>query len=86
MAKAQKTKMEKPELDSVYFLKILLYFTLGASWIGSEGSQILPIGLILGVLLAQHEKLRMDRKIEYAILLVASILGLYGLGLTVSVG
>ncbi len=72
------------EYDSVYFLKILLYLVLGTLWVAWAGRRMLPAGLILGILLVQHEKLQIDRKIEYAILLVGAVLGLVGIGLTIS--
>lgn len=80
-------KITKNEPDSVYFLKILLYFTLGTIWLKWNCKTVLPIGLIAGLLFAQHEHFRIDRKMEYAILLIASILGLTGVvGLTLSYG
>jgi hypothetical protein len=81
---ATKTKTQKPEVDSVYFLKVLVYFSLGALWVGINDHRVLPLGLIAGVLLAQHEKLQLDRKIEYALLVIAALLGLFGLGITLA--
>jgi hypothetical protein len=81
---ATKKKPTGNEYDSVYFLKILLYLILGNIWgTGSGGGRILPLGIIIGVLIAQHEKLRLDRKIEYAMLLVGGVLGLVGIGITI---
>lgn len=71
-----------PELDSIYFLKILLYLVLGSIWVVMGGHKVIPLGLILGVLVVQHEKLQIDRKIEYAALLIAALLGLMGGGIT----
>ena len=73
----------KKELDSVYFLKILLYLVLGCIWISFDGRRLLPAGLLLGLVAVQHEKLQIDRKVEYAILLVGAVLGLIGIGVTV---
>jgi hypothetical protein len=80
----QKKKTKRKEADSVYFLKILLYFILGTIWIKHNGQAILPIGLILGLLFASHDHFRIDRKIEYALLLLAAVLGLMGLGIFIS--
>lgn len=65
----------KQESDSVYFLKILLFFILGSIWLVISGISLppLPIGLIIGVVFASHDHFQIDRKIEYAILLAASI-------------
>lgn len=77
-------KARTTEYDSVYFLKILVYLMLGSVWatFGSSG-RVLPLGLIIGALLVQHDKLQIDRKIEYAMLLIGSVLGLVGIGLTI---
>ena len=75
-------KARTTEYDSVYFLKILAYLILGSVWgLTSSGTRILPLGLIAGVIVAQHETLQIDRKIEYAMLLIGSVLGLVGIGL-----
>ena len=69
-----------PELDSVYFLKILLFFILGAIWLRLSGDEILPgisslpVGFLIGLLFARHEHFMIDRKIEYVVLLIAAIL------------
>jgi len=64
------------ETDNYYFLKILVYFVVGTVWIKLNGIVILPIGLLVGILLAQHDKFMIDRKIEYAVLLVSALLNL----------
>lgn len=65
--------------DSVYFLKLLLFFILGAVWIRTEkvfiaGLSGFPIGLIIGLVFASHEHFQIDRKIEFVVLIVATIL------------
>lgn len=79
MSKVAK-KSRATETDSTYFLKILIYFILGLIWIKINGYVVLPIGLILGVIIAQHDHFAIDRKIEYAVLIVSAILGLTGAG------
>jgi hypothetical protein len=73
------------ETDNVYFLKILLYFVLGTMWVKYHGIVVFPIGLILGVIFAQKDHFAIDRKIEYAILIIAALLGLIGYGLFLAV-
>jgi len=80
MAKSNKKSAPK-EADNVYFLKILIYFILGTIWVKYNGYVVFPLGLILGVVIAQKDHFAIDRKIEYAILLVSAILGLAGWGL-----
>jgi hypothetical protein len=85
-----KTKQKRPkahkhtaqELDSVYLLKLVLYLVVGAQWIrftdAAGSSQIpVPIGLIIGVLFATHDHFQIDRKIEYAVLLIAMFVGFW---------
>jgi hypothetical protein len=77
---AKKTTTRERETDNVYFLKILVYFVLGTVWIKMNGIIILPIGLILGLIIAQKDHFAIDRKVEYAILIVSAVLGLTGWG------
>lgn len=77
MSKAIKKTAAK-ESDNAYFLKILVYFLIGIMWIKINGYMAIPIGLIVGLLIAQHDHFAIDRKIEYAVLIVATILGLWG--------
>ena len=79
MSKATK-KSSANETDNAYFLKILIYFVLGTIWVKTNGYVVFPAGLLLGVLIAQHDHFAIDRKIEYAILIVAAVLGLAGWG------
>jgi hypothetical protein len=81
MATRSRKKTSKPETDSGYFLKILLYFILGLIWIKVNGRPVIPLGLIVGLLFSTHEHFKIDRKVEYAVLLVATLLGLSGAGL-----
>jgi hypothetical protein len=81
MATKRRKKTTKPETDSSYFLKLLLYFILGLIWVKINGRPVIPLGLIAGLLFSTHEHFRIDRKIEYAVLLVATLLGLSGAGL-----
>lgn len=64
------------EKDTVFFLKIVLFFILGCLWVrvGGQNGVPLPVGLAFGILLASHDHFQVDRKIEFAILLVAVIL------------
>lgn len=68
-------------MDGVYLLKLVLYLILGSLWLKvSNGHSIevgIPIGLIVGLIFASHEHFRIDRKIEYAVLLVAMLVGYF---------
>ncbi len=77
-------KKVQKEADSVYFLKILLYFILGTIWVRHNGTTIFPVGLLAGILFTTHDHFRIDRKIEYAVLLVASLLAFFGPGIFIN--
>lgn len=74
--KKHQKQNEPVEKDSVYVLKLILLFILGCLWvsIGSENSITIPVGFLFGLLLVSHEHFQIDRKIEYAVLLIATIL------------
>ncbi len=79
---AKKTKKIVTERDSTYLLKLFLYLLLGAGWlhVQSGASQVgipLPLGFAIGVLFARHEHFQIDRKIEYAFLLLAVVLSFF---------
>ena len=81
MAKKSK-KPVRTENDGVYFLKLVLYIVLGSMWLKFNvplqfGDFILngiPLGLVLGLIFASHDHFQVDRKIEYAVLIVVTIL------------
>jgi hypothetical protein len=76
-----KTKNTKQELDGVYLLKLLLYVLLGSMWLKiTTGNNLhipIPIGLIIGLVFAVHEHFQIDRKIEFAVLLIAMLFGYF---------
>jgi hypothetical protein len=74
------SKRVAKETDNAYFLKILIYFVLGTIWVKVNGYVVFPAGLLLGVIIAQHDHFSIDRKIEYAVLIIAAVLGLTGWG------
>ena len=80
--KKKKVVMSRQEFDGIYVLKIVLYVIVGSQWIrltdGGMTTQIpLPIGLLLGGMFAMHDHFKIDRKIEYAVLLVACLVGFW---------
>ncbi len=72
---------KKNELDSVYLLKLILYLVIGSQWlkiVTKTGAQApIPVGALLAVLFASHDHFQIDRKIEYAVLLVAMFMGFW---------
>jgi hypothetical protein len=76
------------EADSTYILKLVLYLIIGSFWIKINTSPTtvipIPLGVLIGLLFARHDSFRIDRKIEYAVLLVAMFLGYWApLGLNI---
>jgi len=76
----KKKNIRKTEAEGPYFLKLVLYLILGSQWIWlvdkSLTNQIpLPVGLVIGLVFAKHDHFQIDRKIEYAVLLVAMFVG-----------
>jgi hypothetical protein len=79
-SKSSKSVSHGVEPDAVFVLKMLLYLVAGSFWVRLVfGDTVLPIpvGLIVGIWFSSHEKLQIDRKIEYAILLMAMYLGFW---------
>lgn len=74
---------KKIEPDSVFFLKVLFYFLIGTFWIRISNDGIndtsfsIPAGLFLGIFFAHHDHFKIDRKIEFAILIISTILSYY---------
>lgn len=77
-----KKAVEAAESDSAYFLKIVLYIILGATWIkfavplqlGPLQLNGAPVGMLFGVILASHDHFAIDRKVEYALLVMIMII------------
>lgn len=78
----KKTKPQDNESDSAYILKLALYLIVGSVWVKitinhGSGQVPIPVGFIVGALFAMHDRFRIDRKIEYALLLVAMFIGFW---------
>ena len=86
MAKKKQTHKKKTtsavdNFDGVYLFKMVLYLLLGSMWLkitkGGDMSVSIPIGLIIGLIFTTHEHFQIDRKIEYAVMLVAMLFGYF---------
>lgn len=84
MAKTKK-KQQTDQYDIVFALKLIMFVALGSTWlkvINDNSVLPIPLGLVIGLLLASHEHFAIDRKIEYAVLIIAALVGFivpYGL-------
>jgi hypothetical protein len=76
-----KNKKSSDEFDTVYILKIVLYLIIGSQWLRltlASGTEIpIPLGALVGLVFASHEHFKIDRKIEYAVLLVSMFIGFW---------
>lgn len=78
MAKKQKTKIK----EGPYLLKMVLYLVVGAQWVSVVDPELtkqisIPFGLFVGLGFAMHEHFQIDRKIEYAVLLISCLVGFW---------
>jgi ABC-type dipeptide/oligopeptide/nickel transport system permease component len=80
VVKNKKVAVKTKESDSQYFLKMVFYLIAGSIWlrISKDSTTIpFPIGLLLGIWFARMDKFQIDRKIEYAILLVSAFISFW---------
>jgi hypothetical protein len=78
----KKKKSYRNNSDAAYILKLVLYVLIGAQWIWLVDPELskqipLPVGFIIGIIYASHDHFKIDRKIEYAVLLVAMFIGFW---------
>lgn len=82
----KKQKVDNDPYDGFFALKLAMYVVLGSLWLkisyGSSNNTHntlvpIPVGLILGMILASRERFRTDRKIDYAVLLIAALVGFF---------
>ena len=79
---AAKQKRKKKETDGEFFLKLVLYLLVSSFWIKivfvSSLTQVpIPIGLGFALIFASREHFQIDRKIEYAVILIGVLVGFW---------
>ena len=83
MAKIKRKPIKKSveEADSWFIYKMIAYMVAGSIWIryypSGQLQLPLPIGAIIAVIVASHEKFQIDRKIEYVVLMLAMFIGFW---------
>lgn len=82
MVKKSRTAKIIKQNDGSYVLKLVLYLIVGSQWVwfvsADKTSQIpIPVGFVIGLMFASHDHFQIDRKIEYAVLLVAAIISFW---------
>lgn len=80
VAKPRVSRADK-QTDSIFFLKLTVLLILGSQWIHIEHlpswSIPIPVGLVIGLVFVSHEHFKIDRKIEYLMLLLAAFIGFW---------
>mgnify|MGYP000898340520 CR=1 FL=1 len=82
-AKTKKTMRQSisKETDNAYLLKVVMYLIIGSQWLRITKSvdwQVpIPYGALISLLFARHEHFKTDRKIEYAVIVVAMFIGFW---------
>jgi len=84
--KLQSKQQEEPE--STFFLKMTVFLILGSQWLylesGLDWRLPIPLGLLVGLVFAHHDHFKIDRKIEYVVLLFAAFISFWlPLGITI---
>jgi hypothetical protein len=81
MAKQTAKKQNNNLYEGLFVFKLALYLVLGSLWLKITNNSSLnlpvPLGLVVGLILASHEHFQIDRKIEYAVLLIAALVGFW---------
>jgi ABC-type dipeptide/oligopeptide/nickel transport system permease component len=79
--KSKSPKKQSKQYDSTFLFKLVIYLFLGSVWLKfSTNNKLvfaLPLGLIVGLIITTNEHFRVDRKIEYALLLIAALVGFW---------
>lgn len=83
--KTQKITKAEAETDSKYLLKIVLFILLGMIWLRvttpfsilGVSISAFPIGLIVAFILIRHDAFAIDRKIEYPLVIIATIISFF---------
>ena len=81
-SKSKKIRSGGRESDNAYILKIVLYLIIGSQWIRLTDAELsqqipLPLGLVIGFIFATHDHFQIDRKIEYAVIVLACLVGFW---------
>jgi hypothetical protein len=67
--------------DEEFFLKLVMFLVFGSLWLRierfPEWQLPIPFGLLLGLWFASRDHFAINRKIEYAVLLLACLFGFW---------
>ena len=93
MAKRKQKRKVNPldNFDGAYVLKLALYVILGSMWLKVTHSTHnlhipIPLGAVIALFFTMHEHFRVDRKVDYAVIVVSALFGFmapYGLFISI---
>ena len=82
MANKKQTPARNKSLDFIFILKIVIYLVLSTQWLYLERVNAtftipIPVGALLALFLSYRDRFRIDRKIEYVVILLAMFVGFW---------
>ena len=82
MATKNQPSKRNNSLDFIFILKIVIYLVLSTQWLYFErinASYMIPIpaGALIALFLSFRDRFRIDRKIEYVVILLAMFVGFW---------
>lgn len=92
MVKSKTKKRSKPsvlEVDSLFIFKLILFVILGSQWLhimdtSSNKEFPIPVGALIALAFAMHDHFKIDRKIDYTVIILAMFIGFWlPMGITV---
>ena len=80
--KLSSKKARSNSLDFMFILKITVYLVLSTQWLYLQKTfgtyQIpIPVGALIALFLSFKERFRIDRKIEYVVIILAMFIGFW---------
>ena len=82
MATKKQSKKRNNNLDIIFILKIVIYLVLSTQWVYIERVNAtftipIPVGALIALFLSFRDRFRIDRKIEYVVILLAMFVGFW---------
>jgi len=82
MATKKQSQKRKNTLDLSFILKIAVYLVLSTQWLYFERINAIftipiPIGALIALALSSRDRFKIDRKIEYVVILLAMFVGFW---------
>ena len=81
MTKTKTRKAKANETDGAFLLKLVMYLIVSSFWIRIQtadgGEMPIPAGAIIALLFATHDHFQIDRKIEFALILVGMFIAFW---------